>query len=181
MLVCHILWKSTAKEVERVGRDGLPARVNIYYNSYNFSKARKNMSEAMRAHVQSKECKRKLILNYFDHEVPKDQPQDHTRCDFHSTHCQCKDCMLINATDQVQVLNVQKQMTPTEQYEGNPLLFCSEANQKNQIGHGETQISTPKSAEALHAMWLYWLCVHDTKKKEKSQSICRRWQGHRNS
>ena len=30
------------------------------------------------------ECKRKLILNYFDHEFPKDQPQDHTCSDFHN-------------------------------------------------------------------------------------------------
>ena len=69
-----------------------PARANSYYNSYNISEARKNMSD---------ECERKLILNYFDHEVPKDQPQDHTFCDFHGTHCQCEDCMLVNVANQV--------------------------------------------------------------------------------
>ena len=38
--------------------------------------------------------------------------------------------VLVNVADQVQALNVQKQMTPTEQNEGNRLLFCSEANRK---------------------------------------------------
>ena len=80
---------------------GWPARANSYYNSYNISEARKNMSDVMKTYDQSKECKRKLILNYFDHEVPKDQPQDHTFCDFHSTHCQCEDCMLVNVANQV--------------------------------------------------------------------------------
>ena len=61
---------------------GWPARANSYYNSYNISKARKNMSDVMKTYVQSKECKRKLILNYFDHEVPKDQPQDHNSVTF---------------------------------------------------------------------------------------------------
>ena len=59
------------QEVGRAGRDGLPARADIYYNSYDISKALKNMTEVMRTYVQSKKCKRKLILNYFDHAVPK--------------------------------------------------------------------------------------------------------------
>ena len=58
------------KELGWPGRNDLPARGNSYYNSYNIS----NMSEVMTTYVQSKKCKRKLILNYFDHEVPKDQP-----------------------------------------------------------------------------------------------------------
>ena len=40
-------------------------------------------------------------MQIFDHEVPKDQPQDHTFCDLHSTHCQCEDCMLVNVANQV--------------------------------------------------------------------------------
>ena len=49
------------KELGWPGRDDLPARANSYYNSYNISKARKNMSEVMTTYVQSKECKIKLL------------------------------------------------------------------------------------------------------------------------
>ena len=41
-----------------------------------FQKPVKNIPEAMRSYVQSKECKRKIILNQFDHKVPDNQPQD---------------------------------------------------------------------------------------------------------
>ena len=40
------------QEVGRAGRDGLPARADIYYNSYDISKARKNMTEVIRTYVQ---------------------------------------------------------------------------------------------------------------------------------
>ena len=39
-----------------------------------FQKPVKNIPEAMRSYVQSKECKRKIILNHFDHKVPDNQP-----------------------------------------------------------------------------------------------------------
>ena len=41
-----------------------------------FQKPLKNIPEAMQCYVQSKECKRKIILNQFDHKVPDNQPQD---------------------------------------------------------------------------------------------------------
>ena len=70
------------QEVGRAGRDGLPARADIFYNSYDISKSRKNMSDVMRNFVQSKQCKRKMILSYFDHDVPKNQDPAHMCCDF---------------------------------------------------------------------------------------------------
>ena len=39
---------ATLQEVGRAGRDGLPARADIFYNSYDISKSRKNMSDVMR-------------------------------------------------------------------------------------------------------------------------------------
>ena len=82
-----------------------------------FQKPVKNIPEAMRCYVQSKECKRKIILNHFDHKVPDNQPQDHTCCDFHRLHCQCENCMLVHAAEQVGALSVQdeSEMTLTEQ------------------------------------------------------------------
>ena len=94
-----------------------------------FQKPLKNIPEAMRSYVQSKECQRKIIFNHFDHKVPDNQPQDHTCCDFHRLHCQCENCMLVHAAEQVEALSVQdeSEMTLTEQNEGNSQLFTSEA------------------------------------------------------
>ena len=39
-----------------------------------FQKPLKNIPEAMRSYVQSKEFQRKIILNHFDHKVPDNQP-----------------------------------------------------------------------------------------------------------
>lgn len=105
------------QEVGRAGRDGLPARPDIYYNSYDISKARKNMIEVMRTYVQSNECKRKLILNYFDHDVPNSQHSDHTCCDFHREHCECENCELVHVADDLEALSVQQEMTIDTQNE----------------------------------------------------------------
>ena len=93
------------QEVGRAGRDGLPARADIYYNAYDISKSRKDMTDIMRNFVQSKECKRKVILRYFDHklEVPTIQGPVHTCCDFHSRQCVCEDCELVRAAEDIEV------------------------------------------------------------------------------
>ena len=104
-----------------------------------FQKPLKNIPEAMQSYVQSKECKRKVILNHFDHKVSDNQPQDHTCCDFHKLHCQCENCMLVHAAEQVEALSVQdeSEMTLTEQNEGNSQLFTSEAKLRIKQVHGE--------------------------------------------
>ena len=91
------------QEVGRAGRDGLPARADIFYNSYDISKSRKNMSDVMRNFVQSKQCKRKMILSYFDHDVPQNQDPAHMCCDFHSCQCSCDDCELARALADIDV------------------------------------------------------------------------------
>lgn len=53
------------QEAGRAGRDGLPSKAHIYYNSYDTSKARKHFSSVMRDYVQSKKCKREIIMGYF--------------------------------------------------------------------------------------------------------------------
>ncbi|XP_078363686.1 uncharacterized protein LOC144647866 [Oculina patagonica] len=107
------------QEVGRAGRDGLPARADIYYNSYDISKSRKSMTDIMKTYVQSKDCKRKMILNYFDHDVPSNQPLDHTCCDFHKAHCTCENCELASAAARFEAL-CQQQTCFTEENEGNP-------------------------------------------------------------
>ena len=94
------------QEVGTAGRDGLPARADIYYNSYDISLSRKNMTEVMRNFVKSKDCKRQIILNYFDHKVPDIQPQ-HMCCDFHLQ--QCHDCRLARAVDNIEISSDQQE------------------------------------------------------------------------
>ena len=110
----------------------------------------------MRSYVQPKECKRKIILNHFDHKVPNNQPQDHTCYDFHRLHCQCENCMLVHAAEQVEALSVQdeSEMTLTEQNEGNSQLFTSEAKLKIKQDMEKLDFNSKKIlGEALCAMW----------------------------
>ena len=100
------------QEVGWVGRDGLPVRANIYYNSNDVSKAHKNKTEVMRTYVQSKKCKRKIILNYFDHDVANNQHPDNTCSDFHRENCQCENCELV------------QEMPATEQNESSSQTKC---------------------------------------------------------
>ena len=75
------------------------------------------MTEVMRTYIQSKKCKRKLILNYFDHDVPNGQHPDHTCCDFHREHRECENCDLVHVADDLEALSVQQEMTVDTQNE----------------------------------------------------------------
>lgn len=80
------------QEAGRAGRDGFPATAHIYYNSSDISKARKHLSEEMRAYVQTTKCKREMILSYFGFQLPC-LPIVHECCDFHRKSCDCDDCL----------------------------------------------------------------------------------------
>lgn len=55
------------QEVGRAGRDGLPARADIFYNSYDISKSRKSMSDVMRNFVQSNLIVTETSLGQYSH------------------------------------------------------------------------------------------------------------------
>lgn len=104
------------QEAGRCGRDGLPSTAIIYYNAYDISLAREEMSEVMRTYVRAKQsCKRKIILNYFGYSTPLRNPPEHTCCDFHKHICQCDSCLVST----VEVLELargqQKERAPTRQ------------------------------------------------------------------
>lgn len=82
------------QEAGRAGRDGLPAKAHIFFNSYDISKGRKQLSDVMRKYVQDKKCKRKMILNYFAFNPPKRSGPPHECCDFHENLCDCDDCVI---------------------------------------------------------------------------------------
>ena len=47
------------QEAGRAGRDGLPAKAHVYYNSYDISKGKKkHLSQVMRYYMQKQKCKR---------------------------------------------------------------------------------------------------------------------------
>ena len=59
------------QEAGRCGRDGLPSTALIYFNSYDISTSKKQMSDAMRKFVLESKCKREMILTYFGHKMPR--------------------------------------------------------------------------------------------------------------
>lgn len=79
------------QEAGRAGRDGEPSVAKIFYNSYDIMKRKNGIDEVMREFATTKECRRKMILNYFGHELP---PQiSHTCCDNDRASCECADCL----------------------------------------------------------------------------------------
>lgn len=82
------------QEAGRGGRDGLPATAHIFYNSYDISSAKKNLSEIMKKYVSSPNCKREMILAHFGFTVPPRSGPDHECCDYHQKQCNCDDCVV---------------------------------------------------------------------------------------
>lgn len=82
------------QEAGRAGRDGLPAKSHIYYNSYDVSKGKKHLSQVMRDYVQKSQCKREMILRYFGFNVPPRSGAGHECCDYHQQNCDCDDCVI---------------------------------------------------------------------------------------
>lgn len=82
------------QEAGRAGRDGLPAKAHIYFNSYDISKGKKNLSNAMRKYVKVQNCKRAFILNYFGFQLPPRTGPLHECCDYHFQCCDCDECVI---------------------------------------------------------------------------------------
>lgn len=59
------------QEAGRAGRDGLSAKAHVYYNSYDVSMGKKQLTQVMRDYVTKSKCKREMILNYFGFQCPQ--------------------------------------------------------------------------------------------------------------
>ncbi len=86
------------QEAGRAGRDGLPAKAHVYYNSYDISKGKKHLSQVMRDYVQKQKCKREMILAYFGFQVPRTSGPQHECCDYHAKVCNCDDCVFVGVS-----------------------------------------------------------------------------------
>lgn len=90
------------QEAGRAGRDGLSAKSHIYYNSYDISKGKKQLSQVMRDYVQARKCKREIILDYFGFQVPARNDALHNCCDYHQHICSCEDCIIASVSNMFQ-------------------------------------------------------------------------------
>ena len=124
---CNLL--NYAQESGRCGRDGRQAVAKLYYSNTEFGicssksngKPTKYQSEIcdllkMKSYVSNKsECHRLLLLRYFDGEADAKQKiesmsiPNHNCCDVCRNVYNCKECLLIEAMDSVEVDD--KQMT----------------------------------------------------------------------
>ena len=82
------------QEAGRARRDGLPSRAHLFFNSYDISKARKNLSPVMKEYVKADKCKREMIMGYFGFLPLPLNDEQHGCCDYHAKICKCEDCSL---------------------------------------------------------------------------------------
>ncbi len=91
------------QEVGRAGRDGLPAVATIYYNRYDLRTGKNTVEPVMKDLVLSTGCKRKLILNYFGHDLIQENSMPiHSCCDSDAAVCDCDECVGIVLSHQLQ-------------------------------------------------------------------------------
>ena len=139
------------QEAGRAGRDGLPSKAHVFFNSYDISKARKNLSTVMREYVKDDKCKREMIMGYFGFAPPPPREEVHECCDYHAKLCKCEDCLL---SDMASLMDPPFKETPTQACcEGNPSPNLT-AKKKSELheelvnfrlsqpGHGRTTVGS---------------------------------------
>ena len=80
------------QETGRAGRDGKEVIATLFYNGRDIGKGKNPVDDVMRKFATAQSCKRKTILDYFGHEVPK-RTILHSCCDFHKLNCNCETCI----------------------------------------------------------------------------------------
>ena len=157
------------QEAGRAGRDGLPSKAHIYYNSYDTSKARKHLSSVMRDYVQSKKCKREIIMGYFGFSpLPLDTA--HACCDYHEKLCSCDDCVLSDVaslmaptlTDEAPPLS-NEDVYPYSKLNMEQIAKLNEELVKFRLslpGHGRTSVGSTSLSSGVTIKFMKWLKMH---------------------
>ena len=121
------------QELGRAGRDGLPAAATIYYNRYDLRTGKNTVEPVMKELVSATGCKRKLILNYFGHDLIQNNSMPvHSCCDNDAAVCDCDECIAIALSHQLQESSLVETNIPGDEDDCSKLLSISYA-QKVQI------------------------------------------------
>lgn len=149
------------QEAGRAGRDGLPSKAHVFYNAYDISKARKQLSPFMRKYVsESDKCKRDMILEYFGFSsFPRNSDDLHNCCDYHEKFCTCEDCLL--SSMQLVMNPSSHKESPQASDEEMPTRLNLTAEQKSKLyeklvkfrlsqsGHGRTSVGTTSLSSGI--------------------------------
>ena len=81
----------------RAGRNGSQSHSICYYNSYDISNARKDLTPIMQKYFITTACRRVVKLQHFQ-AVPM-HPSSHNCCDNCSMLCMCDDCVYSRELD----------------------------------------------------------------------------------
>ena len=68
-------------------------RAPLIYNGRDVGKGKNPIDDVMRKFAMEQTCKRKIILDYVGHKVPKRANPQHSCCDFHKFNCNCVTCL----------------------------------------------------------------------------------------
>ena len=151
------------QEVGRAGRDGLPAIATIHHNRYDLVTGKNAVEPVMKDLCTG--CERKLILNYFGHDLIQENSMPvHLCSDNDAAICDCNECTEIILSHQLQETSLVEAIIPDDVYDCLKLLPVSHA-QKDQIHNmlekhmeslyfGPSCVSGTFLALALHPVWL---------------------------
>mgnify|MGYP002804227815 FL=1 len=121
------------QEVGCAGRDGLPAIATIYHNCYDLRTGKNAVEPVMKDLVFSTCCKRKLILNYFGHDLIRENTMPiHLCCDNDAAIRNCNECTGIILSHKLQETSLVQANIPDDADDCLKLLSISCA-QKDQI------------------------------------------------
>lgn len=104
------------QETGRAGRNGQFATATMYFNSNDIATNVEGMDDSMRilCRNQGEECRRKLILNYFNFSVEQSGQPLHLCCDICKKRCKCDVCLL---SDSLAVIACGDGSTPVDECE----------------------------------------------------------------
>lgn len=108
------------QETGRAGRDGKEVIATLFYNGRDIGKGKNPVDDVMRKFATEQSCKRKTILDYFGHEVPK-RIILHSCCDFHKLNCNCETCIENTIVEEMGECSIQP---PAKEISPNSLSTC---------------------------------------------------------
>ena len=118
------------QETGRAARDGKEATATLFYNRRDVAKGKHQVDDVIRKFATAQMCKRKIILDYFGHEVLK-RSILHTCCDFHKMTCNCAICTENTIVEEMRECCIQSR-TQTSGDSSLPLIHVT-ADQKKAI------------------------------------------------